>query len=109
MNTTEQTSEGRDKLISDLKLVIKDAEELLRNTGQQVGQQVDSKYQSARARFESTLQSAKSNLGSVQDRMTAGSRDAMETTHQYVQANPWQSVGIGAIAGLVVGLLLTRK
>lgn len=109
MNTTEQTSEGRDKLISDLKLVIKDAEELLRTTGQQVGQQVDSTYQAARARFESTLQSAKSNLGSAQQTVSARGKDVMETTHQYVQANPWQSVGIGAIAGLVVGFLLTRK
>jgi ElaB/YqjD/DUF883 family membrane-anchored ribosome-binding protein len=105
MNTTEQSSTGRDKLISDLKLVIKDAEELLKNTGQQM----DSGYQSARAKFESTLQNAKSGLDNVQGKVTSSTKDAVETTGRYVKENPWQSVGVGAIAGLVIGLLLGRK
>jgi ElaB/YqjD/DUF883 family membrane-anchored ribosome-binding protein len=105
MDTKEQTSSSRDKLVSDLKMVIKDAEELLRGTGQQM----DSTYQSARARFESTLQNAKSSLGNVQGRVTSGGKDVLDTTDKYVQANPWQSVGIGAIAGLVIGYLLSRR
>jgi ElaB/YqjD/DUF883 family membrane-anchored ribosome-binding protein len=102
MDTTEQTSTGRDKLVNDLKLVIKDAEELLKTTGQQG-------YQSARARFESTLQNAKLGLDNVQGRVSTGTRDAVETTGRYVQENPWQAVGIGAVAGLVIGLLVGRK
>jgi ElaB/YqjD/DUF883 family membrane-anchored ribosome-binding protein len=106
MDTTEQSSEsGRDKLVSDLKLVIKDAEELLRSTGQQM----DSRYQSARARFESTLQNARTGLGTVQERVTTQGKDAFDTTDQYVQAHPWQAVGIGAVAGLLIGALLSRK
>jgi ElaB/YqjD/DUF883 family membrane-anchored ribosome-binding protein len=105
MDTTEQTSSSRDKLVSDLKTVIKDAEDLLRNTGQQM----DSTYQSARARFESTLQNAKSSLGTVPSRVSSSSKDMLDTTDKYVQSNPWQSVGIGAVAGLVLGYLLSRK
>jgi ElaB/YqjD/DUF883 family membrane-anchored ribosome-binding protein len=108
MDTPDQTSEGgssRDKLISDLKLVLKDAEELLRSTGQQMG----SRYQSAREKFGSTLDSTKNNLGTVQTRVTTGSKDAMATTDRYVQANPWQAVGIGALAGLLIGILVARK
>jgi ElaB/YqjD/DUF883 family membrane-anchored ribosome-binding protein len=102
---TEQSSTGRDKIVSDLKLVIKDAEELLKSTGQQM----DSGYQSARARFESTLQNAKLGLDNVQGKVTVSTKDAVETTSRYVQENPWQSVGVGAVAGLVIGLLLGRK
>jgi ElaB/YqjD/DUF883 family membrane-anchored ribosome-binding protein len=105
MDTTEQTPSAREKLVSDLKLVIKDAEELLRGTGQQM----DSRYQSARARFESTLENARTGLGTVQGRVTAQGKDALEITDRYVQQNPWQSVGIGAAAGLLIGYLLTRK
>lgn len=108
MDTPDQTSEGgssRDKLISDLKLVLKDAEELLRSTGQQLG----SSYQSARARFGSKLDSAKDNLDTVQTKVSSGSKEAMATTDRYVQANPWQAVGIGAVAGLVIGILLARR
>lgn len=102
---TQQYSTGRDKLVSDLKLVIKDAEELLRNTGQQM----DSGYQAARAKFESTLQNAKSGLDTAQGKVVAGTKDAVQTTDRYVQENPWQAIGVGAIAGLVVGLLIGRK
>ncbi|MEN3297290.1 MAG: hypothetical protein V7642_6543 [Burkholderiales bacterium] len=105
MNTTEQITSSREKLVSDLKLVIKDAEEMLRNTGQQM----DSTYQAARSRFESTLQNARSSLGTVPGRVTSSSKDVLESTERYVNENPWQSVGIGAAAGLIIGYLLSRR
>lgn len=105
MEPTGQRSEIRDKLLNDLRLVIKDAEDLLRSTGQQV----DEGYQLARAKFESTLHNARSGLSSLEDRVTASARDALETTDHYVQAHPWQSVGVSALAGLAVGLWLGRR
>lgn len=84
------------------------AEEVLQSgqqIGQQTGQQSDSSYQSARARFESTLENARTSLRSAQDR----SKDIMDSTQRYVRENPWQSVGIGAAAGLAIGYLLSRK
>jgi len=63
----------------------------------------------ARARFESTLSSARSGLSSLEEDALIAARDAMETADEYVHANPWQSVGIGALAGLAVGLLLGRR
>ncbi len=107
MDTTAQSSETRDKLVSNLKAVIKDAEELLKNTGQQVDG--DGGYQSARARFESTLKSAKTGLATVEDSLVVRTRDAAYNTDKYVQEHPWQSVGVGAFAGLMMGLLLGRK
>lgn len=105
MNITGQTHEGRDQLISDLKLVIKDAEDLLRNTGQQVG--VD--YQSARTKFESTLKKAKNSLDITEEQLVAGAKNALKTTDRYVQDNPWQAVGVVAVGALVLGLLFGRK
>lgn len=105
MDKAGQTSEVRNRLVDDLKLVIKDAEDLLRSTGQQV----DEGYQAARARFESTLSTAKSGLTSVQGNLLTTSRDALNNTNHYVQEHPWQSVGVGALAGLVLGLWLGRK
>ena len=91
----------RDRVIDDLKLMIKDTEDLLRNTGQQAGEG----YQAARARLETTLGSAKSGLSTL----SSGSREALDSTDQYVQEHPWQSVGIGALAGLALGLWLGRR
>ncbi len=95
----------RDRLLDDLRLVIKDAEDLLKSTGQQV----DEGYKLARARFESSLSSARSGLSTLEERVAVSARDALETTDQYVQSHPWQSVGAGALAGLVIGLWLGRR
>jgi ElaB/YqjD/DUF883 family membrane-anchored ribosome-binding protein len=114
MNTEQSTSqetstEGREKLVDDLKTVMKDAEDLLRGTGQQMGRQMDAGYRSARERFESTLQNAKISLSGAQGKLADQSKDAMEMTQKYVQENPWQAVGIGALAGVALGILLSRK
>jgi len=105
MNNSEKLSESRDKLISELKSITKDAEELL----QTAGDEASSGYESARARFQSTLRDAKENWSTTQDRLKSGSKEAVENADRYVQENPWQAVGIGAAAGLLIGLLLSRK
>jgi len=105
MDNTGLSADIRDRLLEDLKLVIKDAEDLLRSTGQQV----DEGYRAARARFESTLSGAKNSLSTLEGRVATGARDALDTTQQYVQSNPWQAVGIGALAGLAIGLWIGRR
>jgi len=95
----------RDRLLEDLRLVVKDAEDLLRSTGQQV----DEGYRAARARFESTLSNARGSLSTLEGRVADGARDALDTTQQYVKENPWQAVGIGALAGLAIGLMIGRR
>jgi ElaB/YqjD/DUF883 family membrane-anchored ribosome-binding protein len=95
----------RDRLLEDLRLVVRDAEDLLRSTGHKV----DESYRLARARFESTLSDARSSLASLEGRVAEGARDALETTQEYVKANPWQAVGIGALTGLAIGLLIGRR
>jgi ElaB/YqjD/DUF883 family membrane-anchored ribosome-binding protein len=36
-------------------------------------------------------------------------REALEAGDEYVRAQPWESVGVAAVAGLVVGMLLFRR
>jgi len=105
METTGLGGDIRERLLEDLRLVIKDAEDLLRSTGQQV----DEGYRIARARFETTLRSAKDSLSTVEGRVSTTARDALDTTQEYVKANPWQAVGAGALAGLVIGLWIGRR
>lgn len=105
MENTGQSGDMRENLMDDLKRIIKDAEEMLRGTGQQAGEG----YQKARAKFESTLSSAKDSYATLEDQFMTVTRDAIDTTDEYVRANPWQAVGIGAAAGLLLGLLIARK
>jgi ElaB/YqjD/DUF883 family membrane-anchored ribosome-binding protein len=94
-----------DRLIGDLKTVVEDAEELLRATAGQTGE----KIAAARERAEDSLLAARERLGEMQKELIDQTRELAESADSYVRKNPWQAVGIAAAAGLVVGLLITRR
>lgn len=85
---------AENNLMTDLKAVIADAEELLRATADQAGPRVDE----IRARAEESLRAAREHL-----KGTGAELDAQ------VRAHPWAAVGIAAGVALIVGILLTRK
>lgn len=105
MDATSQANDARDKVAGDMKSVISDAEELLRNTQQQAGES----FLAAKAKFEATLSSAKTELIRMEEEMVARTKEAALATDQYVKEHPWQSVGLAACMGMVVGLLIARK
>ncbi|MBI5278035.1 MAG: DUF883 domain-containing protein [Burkholderiales bacterium] len=100
---------GRQRLATDLRAVIEDADALLRQTAQEAGHG----YGEARSRLESSLRSAREQLIAVERSMVDGVRRGAEATDRYVHEHPWQSVGasagVGAGIGLLVGLLLARR
>lgn len=96
---------ARDQLMSDLKSVIQDAEVWLRHGSQMTGEEL----QAAKAKFERTLSSAKADLIRLEETVVEKTKEAAKATDEYVKENPWKSVGIGAAAGLVIGLLISRR
>jgi len=54
------------------------------------------------------LQVAKVRIAELQAEAVAKARAAGQATDAYVRANPWEAVAMGAFAGLVLGLLLSR-
>ncbi len=94
-----------EKLMSDLRIVVRDAEELLKATAGQAGEKVTA----VRAQAEASLKAAKERLASMGNGAMAQARHAADTTDQYVRGNPWQSVGLGAAVGLLVGFLAGRR
>lgn len=94
-----------DQLVADLKTVMQDAEALLKATSTLTGE----KIQEVRARAEESLRQAKTRLSEVEEEAMRRAREIAEATDEYVHENPWQSVGIAAGIGLVLGLLLGRR
>ena len=94
-----------DQLVADLKTVMLDAEALLKATSAQTGE----KIQEVRAKAEQSLQQARMRLTEVEDEALKRAREVADATDEYVKENPWQSVGIAAGVGLLVGLLLGRR
>lgn len=105
MDATEQANNARDKIMGDMKTVINDAEELLRNTQQQAGEG----FLAAKARFEATLNTAKAELIRIEETLLARTKDAALATDRYVKDHPWESVGLGACVGVIFGLLIARR
>jgi ElaB/YqjD/DUF883 family membrane-anchored ribosome-binding protein len=93
-----------DKLMADLKVLAVDTEQLLNATASQTGQHVAQ----VRAKAEESLTAAKARVADLRDTAVAKTRAAGRATDDYVRANPWQGMAIGAAAGLVIGFLLTR-
>lgn len=96
---------ARDKLMDDLKSVIGDAENWLKDAADQ-GSEAGSDL---RARFDDTLRTARNDLRKLEDSMLAHGRNAAESANVYVRDNPWKSVGLGTAVGVIVGLLIARK
>jgi ElaB/YqjD/DUF883 family membrane-anchored ribosome-binding protein len=105
MSTNATPEVTTDQLLADLKTVMTDAEALLRATSAQTGE----KIQEVRARAEESLRQAKARLGSIEEEALRRAREVADATDEYVRENPWQSVGIAAGVGLLVGLLLARR
>ena len=106
MNTqTASNDVSKQKLVADLKVVVADAEELLRATASQAGEKVSA----ARERIQASLATAKVKLTDAERALVDKTKDAAKAADEYVRENPWQAVGIAAAAGLVLGVLISRR
>lgn len=94
-----------DDLITDFKVVVADAEALLKATANQGGE----KLAEVRAKAEESLRIAKARMADAQDALLAKTREAAKATDVYVHENPWKAVGVAAGVGLVIGLLIGRR
>jgi ElaB/YqjD/DUF883 family membrane-anchored ribosome-binding protein len=102
---SNMTTVSKDKLISDVKVVIADAEELLRATAGQAGD----KMAEARAKIQDHLNNAKASLAEAQAAVVERAKAVGHATDDYVHDNPWRSVGVAAGIGFIVGLLIGRR
>ena len=95
---------SKEKLMQDLRVVVADAEELLRATTGQAGEKVSV----VRERIQGNLAIAKERLVAAKQAVVAKTKQAAKATDDYVHENPWRAVGVAAGVGLVVGMLISR-
>ncbi len=102
---TDSVADSKDKLVSDLKLVVADAEELLAATAHQTGEKIGE----IRARMQDNLRAARGKLADAEEAIRVKTREVAKATDNYVHEHPWKSIGVAAGVGLVVGLLIGRR
>lgn len=96
---------SQEKLVSDIKSVISEAEEMLGATADQAGE----KIANLRARIQERLRDAKVRLADAEELLVEKTKAAARATDDYVHESPWTAVGIAAGVGLLVGLLIGRR
>ncbi|MFA9273381.1 MAG: YqjD family protein [Candidatus Aquirickettsiella gammari] len=102
MNSVDQHKEN---LMRELNQVLKDAEDLIKNSEQQAGEG----FQSAKDKLQATLKIAKKEIQHIEEVAIKKTKEAAHATDAYVHENPWKTAGIAAGVGLLVGMLIARN
>lgn len=105
MDNQQSAINAEQRLVTDMKSAIADAEDMLQATADQAGE----KMVTLRARIQERLQGAKVRLSEAEAALLAKSRAAARATDTYVHESPWTAVGIAAAVGLLVGLIIGRR
>ena len=92
-------------LMADFQALVLDAERLLEHTASLAGDQAEE----LRAQIKESLFKARETLEETKESLKDRGQAAVVATEDYVQTNPWQSVGIAAGVGFLIGLLATRR
>ena len=89
----------------DIQNVVSDAQDLLK-TVQDTGSE---KMGEMRAKMQAQIDAARQTLTELQQGVQDGAKVAINTTDEYVRANPWRAVGISAGIGALIGFLIARR
>jgi ElaB/YqjD/DUF883 family membrane-anchored ribosome-binding protein len=99
----------KEKLLDEFNTVLVETEQLLAS----VANAGSDKAGALKASVEQGLASAGERLARIRDASALQAKVAARATDDYVQESPWRAVGIAAAlaaaAGLVAGMLLSRK
>ena len=102
---SELNCNSKQKIVNDLKNVVADAEEILRATADVAGEKVAD----LRERITLRLQDARARLADAETIVVDKTKAAARATDDYVKTNPWQSVGIAAAVGFLIGVMINRR
>jgi ElaB/YqjD/DUF883 family membrane-anchored ribosome-binding protein len=102
---TELSNANKQKLVSDMKVVVADAEEILRATAGVAGE----KMGDLRERIGERLRDAKLRLADAEAALVDRTKAAARATDDFVHENPWRAVGVAAAIGLLLGVIIGRR
>ena len=101
----EMSVATKEKLVSDLKVVISDTEELLRATAGAAGEKVGD----LRERLAIRLHDTKERIVDLEVALVDKTKAAARATDDFVHEEPWKAVGVAAAVGLALGVLIGRR
>lgn len=99
--SAEEIEASTEKLLHDLKAVIRDGEELLKAGARQLGE----RGLGARERLAAALEVAKDTRRRLQERAVSSA----QATDLVIREHPYESLGIAFGIGMLLGMLAIRR
>lgn len=103
--TVEAFEMQKERLMTDLRTVIADAEVLLQSGSAEAGDAAAD----ARVKLQDRLTQMKARLVHLQEEALLRSKAAGRAADAYVHDHPWQAIGVAGGIGLLLGLLISRR
>ena len=100
-----RSSLARERVVEDLRALVRDSEDLLKAT---VGD-VSEKAKQARSRLNAALERAKETCEDMQDQTVATARASARKADAAIRGRPYESLGLAIGIGLLIGVLVARR
>jgi ElaB/YqjD/DUF883 family membrane-anchored ribosome-binding protein len=91
----------RERLVEDLRSLVRDAEELLKSGAEEVG----GKAAELRARLQTSLDKAKDTCRKLEGHAVESAKAA----DRVIRGHPYESIGIAFGVGVLLGVLINRR
>src|SRR5580698_10641897 len=89
----------------EVQNLISDVEDLI----DRVGDAADPEVKRLRAKVANAVTSAKRSIAAGAEQVQRQAKDAFDASDRYVHDQPWEAIGIAALAGIAVGFLISRR
>ncbi len=99
------TSATTQKLVTDLRVLMDDADELVKATAAQTGD----KIAEVRGRLQQAAFDIRPRLARIEGLLEEKAMSAAQSADQCVRDSPWTAVGVAAFAGFLIGILAGRR
>jgi ElaB/YqjD/DUF883 family membrane-anchored ribosome-binding protein len=100
-HTADTAETSREKLAQDLRVLIRDAEALLKDGATEAGGKLDD----LKHRLKNSVDQMKDTYQQFEDKAVAGA----QATDKVIREHPYESLGVAFGVGLLIGVLVTRK
>lgn len=96
---------ARERLTHSLQQMVDEADHLLKSAQRSGSEQ----FNAARDKFEVQLRHAKEELRQLEEAAVYNAKRAARATDHAVHEHPYAAMGIAAGAGLLIGMLISRR
>ena len=104
MNASNGTLDA-DRIAADLRRLVTDAEQFLSHASE--GASADG--EALRERFTRKLATLRAQLGAAEEKALAKARETAQRADKVVRAHPYESIGVAAALGLLIGFLVAKR